>query len=289
MPVGVAMTDMSCRVLMANSSFNQLCGVENAVGEDFAATAGIDAATGGRLLDTIMRTGRVSGVEVNLSCGGKILYAHLLGVRVACESGPSCGNLLFVLHDISERKDFERRLVHMATHDHLTGLANRRSIIDAIERELILYRQGKASPCWIVFIDLDGFKYINASQGHAAGDEVLRTLAGRIAGISRETDMVGRMGGDEFLVLLRGSIPREKAIEIGRRFLASARDPVVLKDGPVVLSVSVGMARSSHRHTSADNIVEEADGAMYLAKHQGRDQLRVSGETDVEESEERGE
>lgn len=275
MPVGMAVTDQAGRILVSNPCFRDLCGPSGGPPAPLAEALPLDPPGLDPLLDELRRKETMVSRDITLSCPERIVDAHLLGVPIAANGKPADTHFLFVIHDISERKNFERRLADLANHDHLTGLANRRSIITAMEEELRLYREDQEKGFWLAFVDLDEFKTINDTLGHAAGDVILSAVAIRLAEASRVSDVVARLGGDEFLVLLRGDIPPAKAKEIGQRFLEYARGPFFVNGAQVSVSASIGLARSDRRHASADDILREADAAMYEAKKLGRDRLVI--------------
>jgi diguanylate cyclase (GGDEF)-like protein/PAS domain S-box-containing protein len=178
--------------------------------------------------------------------------------------------------DISDRKQAEGQLQHLADHDALTGLFNRRRFTEELERTL---RDAKRfdEVGAVVFLDLDGFKFVNDTLGHAAGDELIAHVAGRLSNAVRETDTLARMGGDEFAVLL----PRcdeKSAVLVAEKLLATLRrNGVTNADGHRAhVSSSIGIALfGDDDELSADELVVEADIAMYDAKNAGKDRHAV--------------
>jgi two-component system, cell cycle response regulator len=163
-----------------------------------------------------------------------------------------------------------------ATHDPLTGLFNRGVIVDLLARELV--RTDRQGSCTTVLLgDVDHFKNINDTCGHAVGDKVLKDIALRILGAVRSYDYVGRYGGEEFLVVLNNcdessSLPRGEQI---RRAIGSA--PVQTALGPIPVTMSLGvLATKDWEHRSAEEILHEVDAALYKAKADGRDCVRFA-------------
>jgi diguanylate cyclase (GGDEF)-like protein len=163
-------------------------------------------------------------------------------------------------------------LTHLATHDALTGLANRTLLIDRIMYALAL---GERSGTFVgvIFVDLDGFKKINDTRGHAVGDEVLRQVAARLDAAVRAIDSVSRLGGDEFVVLLPSMAGPEDAINVAHRIATAIDQPIKLEHGSMIISISIGISVTppgpvggSHR---ADQLIQQADTAMYHAKSLG--------------------
>ena len=169
--------------------------------------------------------------------------------------------------DLSERHELEARLAHAAAHDSLTGLANRKELFSTLETSL-----ASGAPTAVLFFDLDDFKVVNDSLGHAVGDLVLSRLADRIRAGARGTDVVGRLGGDEFLVICRGVSRPHEATKIAENILASVRQPMEIGERQHFVTGSIGIALSGRAGSSAATLIQEADIAMYCAKRAGRRQ-----------------
>lgn len=179
-----------------------------------------------------------------------------------------------VSRDISERKYAEERLKHMARHDALTGLANRALFSDLFNQALACARRD-ASRLALLFLDLDRFKPINDSLGHAVGDLVLRSAAERIQACVRESDTVARIGGDEFIVLLRDVADHGCALAVAED-IRRALNQVFAVDGyRVQISTSIGVAMYPEHGLDAEALTRNADDAMYWAKNVGRNGVRL--------------
>ena len=172
--------------------------------------------------------------------------------------------------DMSERKRMEAELAHAATHDALTGLANRQELFLALDTSI-----NSGASTAVLFFDLDDFKVVNDSLGHVVGDEVLRTLAVRIRDAARGTDVVGRLGGDEFLVICRGVWMVHDAKTIADKILARVSEPMQIGGRLHAVTGSIGVAMSGGRECTAVSLIQEADIAMYRAKAAGRRQAVV--------------
>ena len=174
-----------------------------------------------------------------------------------------------LLVDTTDRKRLESKLIHDALHDPLTGLANRVLLRDHLERALA--RHGRSSgTVALLFVDLDDFKRVNDSYGHAAGDEILVQVAGRLVGAVRADDVVGRQSGDEFAVLLGQVNDETEAIASAERILGELRRPILLGARSVVVGGSVGIALTADQETTAEELLTQADAAMYAAKATGK-------------------
>jgi diguanylate cyclase (GGDEF)-like protein len=176
--------------------------------------------------------------------------------------------LIGMTTDITARKEAEERLAHLALHDDLTGLPNRRALADALERALArAQRSGLALA--VLALDLDGFKSINDRHGHPAGDAALVEIAARLRRTVRRSDAVARLGGDEFAVIageLRGQQP---VLRLARRLSQILAQPVQLQDGRAQVGVSIGVAFYPGDGDTPDSLLLKADQALYAAKHEG--------------------
>lgn len=179
-----------------------------------------------------------------------------------------------VVRDVTERKLLEAQLTRQAFHDPLTGLANRGLFRNRVEHALarISRRTGSIA---VLFLDLDDFKKVNDTLGHGAGDELLNLVAGRISGCVRPTDTVARLGGDEFAILLEEAHGPEAAMIVAERLLARLERPFGLAARDVNIRASVGLAITTSSATKVDELLRNADMAMYAAKGAGKGRYAV--------------
>ena len=217
----------------------------------------------GRVLDE----GIDEDVEVDFVLpSGERRYA-LMSIRALLRaSGEVSGAITSVL-DITDSVRARQELEKRATFDDLTGAYNRSSILGAVQREL---ERDDSTMTAVIYVDLDDFKPINDNLGHAAGDELLVLVAKRLRLVSRGDDDTGRLGGDEFLVLLRDISGPEVPAQVAHRICESLGSPYALSSGAVELRASVGVACACAGEITADELVKRADAAMYLSKDQGR-------------------
>jgi diguanylate cyclase (GGDEF)-like protein/PAS domain S-box-containing protein len=179
-----------------------------------------------------------------------------------------------LVRDISMEEAARERIEFLALHDPLTGLPNRASFNDTLEA---LCRDHGGKSHAVLFIDLDGFKPINDTLGHDAGDEALRVVAGRLRNELASTDFVARLGGDEFVAIARDLPGPEAATAIAERLLDAVCHPMTLLGKPSRLCASIGIALLPEHGTSADAILTAADNAMYAAKRTGKGQAVLAG------------
>ena len=179
-----------------------------------------------------------------------------------------------VFQDISARRAMERELERLATTDPLTGVTNRRQFIERCEQELVRHKRFE-HPLSLLMIDVDHFKRINDSHGHAIGDAVLIHLCALAAEQLRRTDVFARLGGEEFAFLLTGS-DLDGAMEFAARFCRQVESRPALTDaGKIALTISIGASQASRRDRSADDLLRRADGALYRAKQGGRNRVEA--------------
>ncbi|GAB4323281.1 MAG: hypothetical protein Kow0059_18590 [Candidatus Sumerlaeia bacterium] len=182
---------------------------------------------------------------------------------------------LVMLTDITDRKRAEAQLVYDAFHDHLTGLANRALFLEHLERSLARSRAARNYLFAVLFIDFDRFKLINDSLGHAVGDQILIAAAQRLRSILRAGDLLARLGGDEFIILLDDIKEPGEAPEIARRIHTAFNEPFEAADQEIYLTASIGIAYSAASYQSADEVLRDADTAMYRAKTTGKSRHTV--------------
>ncbi len=183
----------------------------------------------------------------------------------------------FVARDITDLKQTQRRLAHLAMHDPLTGLTNRLGLRDELERELARWRRGELHGLALAFVDLDDFKEINDEFGHETGDHVLREVASRMQRALRPDDALARIGGDEFVAVLGLHATGRFAIEqLATRFTHAFTAPMILGGRAVQLRASVGVATASAAEEDVTAFLARADAAMYEAKRSGKNQVRVA-------------
>jgi diguanylate cyclase (GGDEF)-like protein/PAS domain S-box-containing protein len=206
-------------------------------------------------------------IEVDMVLESGVWRRALMSIRALLrQSGDVSGAITCVL-DITDSARARQELEKRATFDALTGAHNRSSILSSLQLEL---EHEDCSMTGVVYVDLDKFKPVNDTRGHAAGDELLTVVAERLQIASRSEDVVGRLGGDEFLVLLRSIPEPEVAMRVADRICASLNSTYELSSGTIELSASVGVAWRDAETISAEELVRQADAAMYGSKSQGR-------------------
>ena len=200
--------------------------------------------------------------------GATVVYHEMQVVPEYDADGRPIGTLTMG-RNITDRLEAERRLLYQATHDGLTALPNRTAFQDRLQQR-IAHARREGHELALLFIDLDNFKSINDTLGHAVGDELLRLLAQRMSATVRETDMVARLGGDEFVVLLDRSPPRHQLPLVVQKVFDAVAEPCVLARQRLFPSASIGVAVYPQDGNDVVELMRNADVAMYAAKSQGR-------------------
>jgi diguanylate cyclase (GGDEF)-like protein/PAS domain S-box-containing protein len=185
---------------------------------------------------------------------------------------PGISGVVINLRDITERKMLEHQLIRKALHDPLTGLANGALLRDRIA--LALGRAQRGSSCALLLVDLDDFKAVNDGLGHAAGDQVLNTVARRLVQAVRPGDTVARLGGDEFAVLLDGPADDQAPELVANRIQELLREAMLVSGHELSAPASIGLATSDGTG-DAESLLRDADAAMYIAKAKGKSQVEV--------------
>lgn len=203
-----------------------------------------------------------------LQSDGSERWVRDIGRRVHTDDGD---RFLGVCIDVTAEVQARRTALRLAFHDPLTGLANRIQLSQRLTQASASLREG-GEPVAVVCIDLDGFKSVNDSYGHAAGDELLRRIASLLQSACRPGDVVARFGGDEFVLLLQGGDPRTVE-RIARTLLARAQEPFELEDGEATIGFSIGAALAPQDGADAEMLLQRADVALYRAKSTGRGNL----------------
>lgn len=228
---------------------------------------------------------------------GEWRYMEMLSTNLVDE--PSVRGIVVNMRDVTEREALQRELARLAFTDALTGLPNRTVFLDRLKRALARARSNRLA---VLFLDLDGFKVVNDSLGHAMGDALLRAVAQRLTGCVPARDLVARFGGDEFALLVHRVRAAEQALRKAERIIAALRQPFLVDGREFFVSASIGVTVNRAQHGSAEELLREADIALYQAKAGGKARAvlfepsmteqalkRLELETDLRHALERGE
>jgi diguanylate cyclase (GGDEF)-like protein/PAS domain S-box-containing protein len=205
------------------------------------------------------------------------------GTEVHCEwfnsaltdEGGQVTSIMALVQDVSAKIQIARQQHYLANHDSLTGLLNRAAFQSRLEKSLAQAQQS-AGAVALLFIDLDGFKRVNDTEGHRAGDEVLRIVATRIASTVRAGDTIARLGGDEFLVMLDREVTRDVTDSIGHRIIEALHQPMTVEGRDLNIGASIGVALNPPLESDIEALMNRADQAMYSAKRAGKGRLHYA-------------
>ena len=273
-PVGLLQLDASRNVVYTNDQLHRIIGLPRAsdARAQLASVVEADRSAFDQALDGVLTDGRDAEVEVELQrpASGEIRFCTVK-MRALNHDGTISGAIACVA-DVTDGTRMREELKKRATFDELTGCYNRPSIMDALDARLSSGR--RRGECGVMFVDLDHFKEVNDREGHAAGDELLRLVAGRLRGAVRGDDLVGRIGGDEFLVVCPEIGGPEPAMKLAERIAGALRSVGTASAAHQVVA-SIGVAWSNEAGLGADVLVARADSAMYESKHEraGRPKL----------------
>lgn len=204
------------------------------------------------------------------------MKAARCAAKIASSSAEQHDHPEYTLHirDVTQQLKLQNRLQTLAYKDSLTGLYNRTYLMENLECR-IHHHQQTAGLVALMLLNLDQFKKINDTLGHKAGDDLLRQIGQRLTSITRGVDLVGRWGGDEFLVVMSGLLNRDNVTAKADEILAVMRQPVDLADHQLAVLLSIGIAISNRGEVTASKLLQHANMAMYTAKQQGRNTHRL--------------
>ncbi|USG66453.1 GGDEF domain-containing protein [Brevibacillus ruminantium] len=221
-------------------------------------------------LNSMYRDAVKAGKPIYFTTYGDIIGESLLTPIFNSEG--VCTHVLTVTRDLTERKKLETQLEFMAYHDALTGLPNRRLLMDRMKQAMSQAKH-MGRQIAVLYLDCDYFKEINDTWGHAVGDEFLRVLAKKLSSCVREVDTVARLGGDEFILLLSSLDSAEEAAKVAKRVLQTLQEPWVIQQHSFTLTMSIGIAVYPRDGTTINELLRHADIALYRSKEAGRNQF----------------
>jgi diguanylate cyclase (GGDEF)-like protein/PAS domain S-box-containing protein len=283
-PVGITLSTPDGRYIRVNQAFCEMLGYSEAQMLDltYEQITHLDDLIENRTYRQRLLDGEIDHFQIEKRyrhAAGHAVWA-LLSVAMVRDSQ---GEPLYVIgqaQDISDRKALEARLTHQAFHDSLTGLPNRALLHDRIEHALERARRNGETIA-VIFMDLDGFKAVNDSWGHATGDELLIAIGQRLRGWVRAGDTVARLGGDEFTILLEDIHTLEEATRIADRIIAGLETPIRVDGRNLRVRASLGIAFNRPPDLAPNDLLRHADIALYRAKHAGGSQYTIYDEDGV--------
>lgn len=278
---GILITDADAKILRVNQAFQDIAGygADEVIGCNprIFQSGRHDAAFYQAMWSALLNTGKWSGEVWDRRKDGSI-YPKLMTITAVYDDRLQITHYVAVFRDITMRKESEQAIHRLAFYDSLTMLPNRRLLLDRLQRALVVSaRNGRHGA--LLFLDMDHFKTINDTQGHAMGDQLLIEVARRLQTCVREGDSVARLGGDEFVVVLEelSSEADEAATQtelVAEKIRSELGQPYILKDYECLSTASIGISLFSGHPESAEDLLMHADVAMYQAKTAGRNAIR---------------
>ncbi len=273
-PIGIALVAPNGQWLKVNHALCNILGYE---ADEFLASDYQSMIFPEDLAVTQLRvhsilTGEISNWQMEkryLHKTGRVVWTSW-SVSAAGDAGSEKANLIFQLQDISTRKVVEEKLQHEATHDALTGLANRAYFMTRLTESIQKSQRDSMHHVSVLFIDLDRFKYVNDSLGHVVGDGLLIAISRRLRDCMRPSDTVARLGGDEFTILVEGNYDLAEVTRIAERIQEKFGEPFDIGGNVIYSSASIGILHASAKHVSSEDMMRDADTAMYQAKRAGK-------------------
>ncbi|HKX84130.1 MAG TPA: diguanylate cyclase [Pyrinomonadaceae bacterium] len=278
-PIGIAIVSPNGKWLRVNRALTDILGYapEEFLAADFQSMIFADDLGGALIGINRLLTGKAS------NCQMEQRYIHKDGHTVwtawsvsAAGENIQNSNLIFQVQDITEKKQLEERLRYEATHDALTGLPNRAHFTKRLETALAKSQANRDHRVSILFIDIDHFKVVNDSFGHLAGDQLLIAIAARLRECLRPSDIVARLGGDEFVILVEGKYDDAEVTLIGERIHRHFLVPFDIDGSEIYSSGSVGVLHATNKHVTPDDLMRDADTAMYHAKRRGKSPIELT-------------
>lgn len=278
---GMIVTDSDGVILRVNRVFTLLSGysAEEAIGKNLnmIKTDRDDPGFYPRMLETLLRDNYWQGEIWNRRQNGES-YPEWLTISAVVGKDGSVTNYICAFFDITERKQAEEKIHNLAFYDPLCQLPNRRLLFDRLHQAVATSARTK-NCAGLLFIDLDNFKLLNDTRGHAIGDMLLIEVGQRLRACIRESDTLARLGGDEFVVLLEGlSTDRSEAAvqarEVGEKMLNDIHEVCILDNVEHYSTASIGVSLFVNYRQNLDDLIKQADTAMYAAKKAGRNTLR---------------
>lgn len=268
---GIMITDINGKILSVNPAFSVITGYspDEVIGRNprFLRSGRHEQDFYDEMWSKLLREGTWQGEIWDKRKDGEI-YAELLSISSVKDHTGETVNYIAIFSDITKQKELEEQLQYLAEYDSLTGLPNRRLFAKEFER-LIQEAEEQGTLAAIFYLDLDKFKWINDTHGHATGDLFLQEVAKRLIGCLRKSDLVARLGGDEFVVMVSDLNRMEDAVRIAQKIRDCLRPPFHIENVEISIQVSIGISMFPNHGDNKEILLRNADRAMYHSKKKG--------------------
>lgn len=274
---GILITDADMVALDVNPAYSDITGYdkEHIIGQktDFIITELQSPGLNRKIQHSLNTKGYWRGEVRNRRKSGEV-YIENLSISIVYDTQGELNNYIAIFSDITQSKTHEAELDHVASHDSLTGLPNRRLLTDRLQNAMRRCRRDKDLLA-LCFLDLDNFKPVNDKLGHAIGDRVLIEISNRLKSALRESDTVSRIGGDEFILVLPSLKNETELISLLDRLIVELAETLFIDEQKIRVSASMGVVLFPEDDADADTLLRHADQAMYVAKESGRNQYHI--------------
>lgn len=281
-PIGIALVAPSGSWLKVNRALSEILGYSE---EEFFSADFQSMVHPEDLGETLVKfhellSHKIPACQMERRCvhkSGKTIWTAW-SISTASDSNAAQPNLIFQIQDITDKRRAEEKLQYDATHDALTGLPNRKYFMMRLEKAIEKAHENPNNKVSLLFIDLDRFKFVNDSLGHQTGDELLIKISERLRDCLRPKDLVARLGGDEFIILVEGNHQTQEVVRIAERIHEKFGLPFDLSGHEIYSSASIGILNISENHKTPEDLMRDADTAMYQAKRAGKSRHEVFNE-----------
>ncbi len=279
-PVAIVVTDANGFVLASNEAFTEISGYSRQMVHgrktNLLKSGQHDEAFYRDLWDSVIQQGHWHGEIWNRHRNGQ-LRRHELSINAVLDNHLQITNFVGMLRDITERHEEQEAVRYQATHDYLTGLPNRALLMEQLAQALAMARRHQHQVA-VMFMDINGFKPVNDTLGHGVGDQLLQLVATRLREKLRESDILCRQGGDEFVLLIPEAPELTQLVTLAQTLRDRVGQPYPDLPESVAVSLSIGIARWPDHALDADGLLVAADRAMYKAKHEADGFIDVATE-----------
>lgn len=274
---GIAITDAKGTIIDVNDTFTDITSYdrEESLGKNLSmfSSSKQSAEFYADIMQALLEKGFWKGETWNRRKNGE-LYAEMKTINAVRDSRGVTTNHVVLCSDITQMKEHQEQLEHMANFDVLTGLPNRTLLADRLSQAMVQCQRRHESLA-VAFLDIDNFKTINDKHGHNVGDQLLIIVSQRMKEALREGDTLARLGGDEFIVVLANLVKNEDCQPVIERLLLAASKPVMLDEMILNVSASIGITLYPQDSVDADQLMRHADQAMYIAKGAGKNRYHL--------------